>query len=361
MKAKKKNVAKKATIKFDKKHDNLEDMRSEISSSLITKNNLWLSYDEDAGIERLTMKKLQKNYKFHKHKHYEMADFFDLPADDEMDMEALAYEPPYLWFCGSMSLKRDTPDEDDKIGKQLKALQTINQDKNRFNLGCIPCIQKDGVFELYKEHEFLGHTIKARLLRGGTHSSELHNALLADPHLKAFMTIPCKDNGFDIEGLAVKDHRIFIGLRGPVLSGYALIIEIKVDTLNDELIMQQREGEHYLYRKHFIDLKGMGIRELNITENNDLYILAGPTMDLDGTISIYKIEGGIEDVHASVIHKPERLFDVARGSEVPHGKEKAKGMAIIDDDEILITYDSPLDERLKDKNKVVMDVYKFSD
>ena len=361
MKRKDKEVAKKATLKFKKDFENLEDLRTEISSCLITKNSLWLSYDEDAGIERLTKKKLKKNYKFNKHKHYELSDFFDLPADDEMDIEALAYAEPYLWFCGSMSLKRDTPDPEDGTDEQLDALLDITRDKNRFSLGCIPCIENDGDFELHHDHEFLGHKIEACMMRGGTHSSELNNALLADPHLQMFMQVPCKDNGFDIEGLAVEGERIFIGLRGPVIGGYAIILEIKVTALNRELVMQQRDGEHYLYRKHFVDLKGMGIRELNIDKKGDMYILAGPTMDLDGTISIFKIENGIDDAPSSFIHEPIRLFDVARGSEVPHGKEKAEGMALMDEDEILITYDSPLEKRLKGKRKVVMDVYQFGE
>ena len=357
MEPKKKEHLERCLLKFRKKYDNLEDLRSEISSCLITEDNLWLSYDEDAGIERLTRKK--KKYKYKKHKHYQLSDFFDLPADNEADMEALAYEEPYLWFCGSMSMKRNSPDENDDLETQLKALTEIAIDENRFSLGRIPCLKDGNNYKLVKEAKYKGETIKAEMMRGGTKSTELHNALMRDEHLKDFMAIPCKDNGFDIEGLAVFEGRIFIGLRGPVLNGYAVILEIMVDCLNDELIMQKHEGEDNLYRKHFLDLAGMGIRELNITKNGDLFILAGPTMDLDGTISIYKVKGGLPDQSGSVTFKPDRLFDVARGSEITHGKDKAEGMAFISNNEILITYDSPVEDRLKGKNKVEMDVYEF--
>lgn len=342
-------------LKFKKDYDELEDLRSEISSCLITKDNLWLSYDEDAGIERLTRKGTK--FKYTQHTHYELADFFDLPSDSEVDMEALAYQKPYLWFCGSMSLKRGTPDPDDDYEEQLKSLENIKLDENRFMLGCIPCIEKDGEYQLVKEIEIDGQLMKPKTMRGGLTSSELHNALRGDEHLGTYMNIPSKDNGFDIEGLAVEDDRIFIGLRGPVLNGYAVIIEIYCDTLNNELIMQQRDGEQKLYRKHFVDMAGMGIRELNIDEAGDLFILAGPTMDLDGTISVYKIKDGLEDVENSVVHKPKRLFDVARGSEIKHGYDKAEGMAFIDKNTVLITYDSPTEDRLKGKRKVIMDVY----
>ncbi len=356
MKPSKKKLSEKCLIQFNKDYGNLEDLRTEISSSLATEDNLWLSYDEDAGIERLT--KTEKGFGYHKH--YELSDFFELPADGgEADMEALAYQEPYLWFCGSMSLKRDDPSEGDSLQEQLDDLADIALDENRFSLGCIPCIKKNDSYELLKEAQYKGKTIKALMLRGGTKSTELHNALMKDEHLEKFMTIPCKDNGFDIEGLAVYKDRVFIGLRGPVLNGFAVILEISCKEVDNELILSKKSNEDKLYRKHFVNLHGMGIRELNITKNGDLFLLAGPTMDLDGTISIYKIKGGLEDDYASVVLKPERLFDVARGSQLEHGEDKAEGMAFLSDTEILITYDSPIKERLEGKNGVWMDCYRI--
>ena len=172
-------------------------MRTEISSCLITGNQLWLSYDEDAGIERMS----RTSEGYGDHKHYELREFFTLPSDqNEVDMEALAYAEPYLWFCGSMSRKRNTPDSNDSLDVQFDKLAEIALDENRFSLGCIPCVEKDGVFELVNETNYNGSVIKARMLRGGRYSSELHNALMHDRHLKDFMTIPCKDNGFNIDG-----------------------------------------------------------------------------------------------------------------------------------------------------------------
>ncbi|CAL66719.1 DUF3616 domain-containing protein [Christiangramia forsetii] len=354
MKPNQKKIAHKCLIQFEKGFSNIEDLRTEISSCLATENNLWLSYDEDAGIERLTS--TENGYDHHKH--YELFDFFDLPAEDnEVDMEALAYEEPYLWFCGSMSLKRNSPSTEDSLGKQLNSLSDVAIDENRFSLGRIPCIKKNGTYELLKETEYNGEKITARMLRGGTKSTELHNALMTDEHLERFMMIPCKDNGFDIEGLAIYNQRIFIGLRGPVLNGYAIILEIGCKEFDGELLLTKNSEEGKLYRKHFIDLNGMGIRELNITKNGDLYLLAGPTMDLDGTISIYKIKGGLPDNHASVIHEPKRLFDVARGAELEHGADKAEGMAFLPNGKLLITYDSPVPGRLEGNTGIWMDCY----
>jgi hypothetical protein len=258
-----------------------------------------------------------------------------------------------------MSLKRDSPDAEDSLDEQLDDLSDIDLDDNRFTLGCIPCIEQDGRFKLVKVTEWEGKQVTAKLMRGGTHSTELRNALLGDKHIGKFMNIPCKDNGFDIEGLAIHNKRIYIGLRGPVLNGFAVILEIRCSSLDDTLIMMAHPNEDLLYRKHFIDLEGMGIRELNCDSEGNLFLLAGPTMDLDGTISIYRIEGGLPDLPASVTHSPQRLFDVARGSRLKHGEDKAEGMALINDNKILITYDSPTKQRLKSNDCVVMDIYEL--
>ena len=42
------------------------------------------------------------------------------------------------------------------------------------------------------------------------------------------MPLPGKDNGLDVEGIAVAGPRVYLGLRGPVLRGWATIVEIAV-------------------------------------------------------------------------------------------------------------------------------------
>ena len=49
-----------------------------------------------------------------------------------------------------------------------------------------------------------------------------------DPHLEDFIRssqIPGKGNGLDFEGIAVRGRPVFIGLRGPVLREWAVVIE----------------------------------------------------------------------------------------------------------------------------------------
>ena len=67
------------------------------------------------------------------------------------------------------------------------------------------------------------------------HADELTKGLSAvaedeggksDRHLSPWLALPGKDNGFDIEGVAVSGERVFLGLRGPVLRGWAVVLEL---------------------------------------------------------------------------------------------------------------------------------------
>ena len=66
-------------------------------------------------------------------------------------------------------------------------------------------------------------------------SNLLTRALADDPHFGPYMAIPGKDNGFDIEGLAVDGRRLLLGLRGPVLRGWSALLEIAVEARGDDL------------------------------------------------------------------------------------------------------------------------------
>ena len=358
MQTKRRDPIRQVKLTFDKKHKNLEDVRGEISTCVVVDNTLFLAYDESSAIERL----LETDDGYGKHKCYELADFFELPdgSEGEMDIEGLAWEEPFLWFTGSMSLKRNTPDSDDDHATGSEKLQTIGVDKNRFSLGRIPCKfnAKTGKWTPKKKVAISGTTHRAMLLEGGSDSTVLTELLSTDPHLSRFMDIPCKDNGFDIEGLAVNRDRIFIGLRGPVIGGWAIILEFGVHEHGDFLHLNGRGHRDKPYRKHFLNLAGMGIREINVDDaTGDLLLLAGPTMDLDGTISAWCVRGGLPEEEVSTIHAPTRLYDVTYGGQHAYGKDKAEGMSILEDGTHMIVYDSPLPDRLVGKNGVLADVY----
>ncbi len=152
-------------------------------------------------------------------------------------------------------------------------------------------------------------------------------ALANDAHLGFFVKaeIPGKDNGFDIEGIEVYQNRIFLGLRGPVLRGWAIILEIELQEINTQGLLDLKylgkNGEKY--KKHFIYLNGLGIRDL-CWDNQDLLILADPTMDLDAPVTVYRLQGGV-NLDENVLKYPQPVLDIPYGK----GKNRAEGITFV--------------------------------
>lgn len=88
--------------------------------------------------------------------------------------------------------------------------------------------------------------------------------------------------------MLVHEERIFIGLRGPVLRGIAIILEIVLQEKEPGILsLKALDGDKQYYKKHFLELDGLGIRDLCL-DGDDVLILAGPTMVLDGSLRIFR-------------------------------------------------------------------------
>ena len=131
---------------------------------------------------------------------------------------------------------------------------------------------------------------RAMRLEGDAEHNLLTRLLEDDPHVGPFLAIPGKDNGFDIEGLALDGRRLLLGLRGPVLRGWTRLLELAIEPAGDWLRLAPLDGEGTMLRKHFLQLGGLGVRDLHFA-GVDLYILAGPTMVLDGEIRPVPLAG----------------------------------------------------------------------
>lgn len=342
-------------------------VRDGLSAVLRTGHNLWMSCDERTSIERLRQ---TGPHEFGQHCRYELAKLLDLAdPEGEIDIEGLAEAEHYLWVIGSHIRKRKQPkpDEDD-VAKQIARLAEVKQEPSRYLLARIPLLlnPETGDYEL---HRAAPHptdptqTLRAAQLHGSSSSNELLDIVAQDPHLQPFVQIPGKDNGFDIEGLAIApDGRLFVGLRGPVLRGWALVLELlPYEDKHGRLRLDKVPGgTEKFYKKHFLDLGGMGLRELR-QRGPDLLLLAGPTMDLDGTIAVYCCPNALRQEQDSLHGSDalQRLFDVPHGFGPTAGQDKAEGMALLDDQHILIVFDSPADARKPAPHQVTADVYKI--
>ncbi|HYD65966.1 DUF3616 domain-containing protein [Azospirillum sp.] len=316
---------------------------------------LFTASDEGARIERLAT---HDGAVFGEHASYALADFFKLPAgaEGEADVEGLCVDPGsggWLWVVGSHSLARSKPkpDEDDATAC-LERLTEVRRDPNRCLLGRIPLVEvAEGLFEPVRAD---GERTAA-CLKMGRKRNALAKRLRRDDHIGRFIGVPAKENGFDVEGIAARDDRVFLGLRGPVLRGWACILELTVrQTKPHRLRLCGGGPDDEAYRKHFVDLDGLGVRELAI-DGNDLLILAGPTMDLDGPVSVYRWAGALASEEGQVVPRDHlvRLLDVPFGAGCDHAEGIARlerpGAAPL----LMVAYDSPAPDRRHDGGTAV--------
>ncbi len=120
--------------------DGFKQYREDLSAVLLTpEKHLWLGSDETSTIERLS---LVDGDNFANHERYRVAEFIDLPApeEDEIDIEGLAYTDYYLWLVGSHSYKRKKPKSDKSDEKNIERLAKIDTEPNRYILGRIPLV-----------------------------------------------------------------------------------------------------------------------------------------------------------------------------------------------------------------------------
>jgi len=195
----------------------------------------------------------------------------------------------------------------------------------------------------------------------------LTEALRDDEHLAPFLTIPGKDNGFDIEGLAVADGRVFLGLRGPVLRGWAVILELEPHAdadFPDTLELKNIAPDKRPYLKHFLQLGGLGVRDL-CRQGDDLLILAGPSMDLDGPVRVLRWQGGGKRHKSGEMIPADALepqLDIPYGQGVDH----AEGMTLFTPDAgktqwLLVVYDAAAEQRKQSGNAVLADAFPLPD
>jgi hypothetical protein len=144
-------------------------------------------------------------------------------------------------------------------------------------------------------------------------SSALTEALAQDDHLKHAPAVPAKENGLDIEGIAVRDGRVVLGLRGPVLRGEAILLDLDLPP-DGAGVGRAGGGPGVAYRKRFLDLGGLGVRDL-CRRKKSLFILAGPTMPLPAPYRVYALPGFFEAADGPQVLTPQYLCDVPAEEE----------------------------------------------
>lgn len=303
-------------------------VHTNLSGAAFSGDWLWVAGDESSGVDRL--RRLEPTgaeaLRYGEPHSFPLADLLDLPdaADVEADLEGMALADGYLWVVGSHGLKRKNVKPGRSDADNAKRLAKLALDGNRRVLARLPVEHDaDGVPRLVRETEDGRCALR---LKGDANDNLLTEALADDPHFSPFLSIPGKDNGFDIEGLAVAGNRLLLGLRGPVLRGWSAMLEIAVEEKGGQLRLVPLDDNGTLLRKHFLDLEGLGVRDLHFC-GDDLYILAGPTMVLNGEIRVFKWPGARQTLDAN--REPVRFESALREAvTLPHGRGTNRAEAI---------------------------------
>ncbi|MFT4623355.1 MAG: hypothetical protein ACI8PZ_002011 [Myxococcota bacterium] len=177
-------------------------------------------------------------------------------SDDapELDLEAVSPAPGGVVVIGSHGARRKTVADDRSYAKNWKRLATVDAEPRR---------------------RFAAHVV----FDGGTPTLaaqwDFGTSLQDHPLIGRFMGLPSKENGVDIEGVAVVDGWLYLGLRGPVLrGGWAVVLSTPLDMAPA------------LTTTATLPLDGLGIRDLAAVDGGFL-VLGGPMGDGPGDHPIW--------------------------------------------------------------------------
>jgi hypothetical protein len=365
-------------LRFD---SNAAEIIEDLSAAVLASNGqLWVASDEGGGLERLSPAGPRI---YAEHESFAVADFIGAVEEGvEIDIEALDVHADYLWVVGSHSSKRKRP-KGKTMEKDLARLATVAHEPPRFLLARIPFVKGELITELKKKgskkRQLSAAQLKPVQERGRRAKALPEENLLVEllrrdvhfgpflarsvPDKKGLLSIPSKDNGLDIEGLVVTDsNRVFLGLRGPVLRGHAALLDMRLSATEDGHLEPKSGKKGSRYFKHFLDLDGLGIRELCV-HGEDLLVLAGPTLPVEAPIRLFRLRRFLELQGDNLLTQEkgvlEPLFDIPHAGARDHAEGMANFSYFDENDSVLIVYDSPAPQRRYGDDGVFADVFRL--
>jgi hypothetical protein len=234
----------------------------------------------------------------------------------EADIEGMAIRRPAatgpftVFVIGCHCGNRKTLKEDDKLAKNLEKLPKVDQEESRAN-----------VYRLTVDEAGVPVAPIQRI--------SLSALLRAHPVLGRFAAIPSKENGIDIEGLAVgPDGKLFAGFRGPVLRGNLVpVLGFDFDHPDSSDL-------------RFVNLGGLGIRDITAVAGGFL-LLAGPVGEGRPDFRIFFWDG-TDSVPGKDRPKAAVIKDLG-GVPLPEPTAKAEGLAVLAEDaggfDVLVVFD----------------------
>ena len=246
-------------------------------------------------------------------------------GNQEIDIEGIAWGKKYVYVIGSHSRKRERvkyketdPKDNKKAKKNRERLRTTATEPSRERLYRVK-LDEEGQAE-----------------KDSIDMVTLRNIFANDKLLRPFQALPSKENGIDIEGIAADgDDKLYIGFRGPVLRGNyvpVMVIEFKDEFKENDIDAKVK----------FVNLDGLGIRDMLWVNKDEFLILAGPMGDGPGSYRLYHWNG---EHCVPGRDEPQALLNAKLLCEIPlpDPGAKAEGLALLDrqDDlyEVMVVYD----------------------
>jgi hypothetical protein len=337
-------------------HENLTAVRAD-------GEHLWVAGDENAAIDRLVLDSVPNPARAGRQRSFRLADLVQLPGppDGETDLQGIARSGGWLWAVGSHALVRRRPKPVHDDAKVVRRLGKLRRDPNRFVI--VRLAVQLGV-DRRPEPVRVARDGRRSALIGAPRAETLVDLLRSDAHLAPFLTIPGQDNGFDVGGLAVVGDRLYVGLRGPVLRGWAVVLELRPaqDPTDPGRLALGIFPEGARYRKHVLDLGGLGVRDL-CPDGDDLLVLAGPTMALSGPVRVHRWRNAMVDGGGPVVRDAELTAGTAlahgEGVDLPSAISLLGPDPLDPDSRLLVVYDSPAADRRPWSDTVLADVVRI--
>jgi hypothetical protein len=103
----------------------------------------------------------------------------------------------------------------------------------------------------------------------------------------------------------------------------------------------------------------LGVRDL-CRHQNDLLVLAGPTMELDGRTTVFRWRDALMSDGEAVLHRGDLKCEL----NIPfgNGKDRAEGITLLEDgSSVLVVYDTPAGKRKTGDHGIRADVFDLSE
>jgi len=259
------------------------DLRSELSAVAAGERFIWTGSDEGRGAECFQRQSDDRLVLKHRLKLERL--FPDMPKRGEADLEGVDVADGRLWLTGSHCIVRPKAKNGKPSGKSCE------EQPSRHLLGAV---------RIGRNGKPRRSTARALPFTG---KRSLRGVLARDRQLAPFLSIPTKENGLDVEGIVAAGKSLFLGLRGPVIATRAVLLEFPMRNV----FRHPGRG----MRKHFLDLGGLGVRDLS-HRDREILILAGPVTSTGGPFRLFRWTPGRDK-------EPRLLYEWPLKEENPEG------------------------------------------